>query len=102
MRKILILAGLRVETELADPETIELISKVLSEFETTGAMDEDEMMFASRFQDFEKKKAKDMHSGGGRVRQKATKRVSEAYHLERAKKEKLEEIRLAEKRVREE
>ena len=60
------------------------------------------MMFASRFQDFEKKKAKDMHSAGGRVRQKATKRVSEAYHLERARKEKLEEIRLAEKRVREE
>ena len=71
MRKILILAGLRVDTELRDPETVALISKVLEEFDPHSVIDEDEAMFSSRFNDFERKKRKAERAGedgGGRVR----------------------------------
>ena len=76
---------MRVETELRDPDTVALISKVLDEFDNHNTMDEDEAMFSSRFNDFERKKRKAEKSGqeAGRVRQRATKRVKESYHLER-------------------
>lgn len=65
-------------------------------------MDEDEAMFATRFQVFEgkNKKRDDMSLGEGRVRNKATKRVSEAYNLERMRNEKEEEKRLLAEKIR--
>ena len=44
-------------------------------------MDEDEALFASRFQNFEKKQRSHVEEQRGRVRGVATKRVSEAYHI---------------------
>lgn len=95
---------MRVETDLADPETINLIQKVLDEFDASQEMDEDEAMFATRFQVFEGKNQKkdNMMLGEGRVRNKATKRVSEAYNLERMRNEKEEEKRLLEVKIRSE
>ena len=53
LRKILILAGLRVETDLNDPATVQLIQTVLQNFNPDEQMDEDEAMFSARFNDFE-------------------------------------------------
>ena len=53
MRKILILAGMKVETELSNPETVKLIQDVLRDFDPNKKMDEDEMMFSSRLAIFE-------------------------------------------------
>ena len=55
LRKLLILAGIKVETELADPETVALIQKVLDDFSKTPHVDDDELLFASRLADFESK-----------------------------------------------
>ena len=85
---MLILAGLKVDTELSDPATIELIQKVLDELNTDeyGAINEDEAMFACRFNEFERKDRKSRTKGmeGGRQRARATKRVDEKYNIERA------------------
>ena len=53
LRKILILAGLRVETDLSDPDTVKLIQTVLENFNPDEKMDEDEAMFSARFNAFE-------------------------------------------------
>ena len=47
LRKILILAGLRCETDLNDPDTIALVSKVLENFDPSQAMNEDEALFGA-------------------------------------------------------
>ena len=52
------MAGIRVETELSDPETVALIQKVLDDFSKTPHVDDDELMFASRLADFERKAEK--------------------------------------------
>ena len=83
LRKILILAGLKVETELSDPETVALIAKVIENFDPNKAIDEDAALFSSRFVSFERRAKKD-GAENARVRQKATKRVSEAYQIDRA------------------
>jgi len=49
------LAGLKLETELGDPDTLALISEVLENFDPTQDMNEDEAMFSTRFVDFERK-----------------------------------------------
>ena len=61
-------------------------------------MDEDEAMFSARFQDFERSN----RSGAdqGRRRQAATKKVSETYHLKRAKREKEAEIKRLEQEMK--
>ena len=74
------LAGLKLETELGDPDTLALISEVLENFDPTQDMNEDEAMFSTRFVDFERKKRGD---GPGRQREMATKRVSESFHMKR-------------------
>lgn len=53
-------------------------------------MNQDEAMFACRFNDFEAKERKARNKGfqGGRQRARATKKVSESYHIERASREK--------------
>ena len=58
------MAGIKVDTELADPETMALIQKVLDEFSNTPHVNDDELMFASRLADFERKPDKNK----GRVR----------------------------------
>ena len=94
------MAGLRVETDLSDPETVALIAKVISEFDENEPMNEGAAMFSSRFADFERKdRDSDRFGGGARVRQKATKRVKESYHLERAKREKEEELKRKEREM---
>ena len=49
------LAGLKLETELGDPETQNLINDVLETFDPSQDMDQDEALFSSRFIDFESK-----------------------------------------------
>ena len=53
LRKVLILAGLKVETELADPETVKLIAGVIAKFDPKKSIDEDDFLFESRFEVFE-------------------------------------------------
>ena len=91
---------MRVETDLADPETIELIAKVLEDFgkEQQGPLDEDEAMFCVRFGDFERKTKKS--AGQGRVRQTGMKRVSEVYTIERLQREKIVEKERIERELR--
>ena len=50
---MLILAGLKVETELADPETVKLIAGVIAKFDPKKSIDEDDFLFESRFEVFE-------------------------------------------------
>lgn len=68
MRKVLILAGLKVDTELNDPETIELIQQVLEGVDPESRIDEDEAMFACRYNEFERKdrRARNVGMEGGR------------------------------------
>lgn len=61
-------------------------------------MDEDEAMFSARFQDFERHNRSNEHQG--RRRQAATKKVSETYHLKRAKREKEEELKRVERELK--
>ena len=80
MRKVLILAGMKVDTELNDPETVELIQQVIAQHFSNPHehIDEDEAMFALRFNDFDRKAKKgqdDKAMVGGRQRAVATKRV---------------------------
>ena len=84
MRKVLILAGLKVENELADAETLQLIQKVLANFDPRKSLDTEELMFESRFEMFEQ-----ITGDGRRGRNVATKNVSEAYlrSVERNEKE---------------
>ena len=101
LRKVLILAGMKVEIELSDPETVRLISEVLENFDPNARIDEDEAMFSSRLVDFERKE-KRVRGGGDKHRQRnqATKHVPESYHIERAKREKEEEVKRKEKEIR--
>ena len=88
---------------MRNPETVALISKVLEEFDPHSVIDEDEAMFSSRFNDFERQKRKAERAGeemAGRVRMRATKRVKESYHLERQKREKSEERKRLERELR--
>lgn len=89
---------MRVETEMSDPETMALIQSVIDNFDPGNPMDEDEAMFSARFQDFERHNRGDEHQG--RRRQAATKKVSETYHLKRAKREKEEEIKRVERELK--
>ena len=61
-------------------------------------MDEGEAMFSARFNDFE------MHTNdrdaGSRRRNVATKKVSDAYHIKRAKREKEEELKRVEREMK--
>ena len=68
LRKVLMLAGLKVDTELDDPETMALISEVLDGLDPEKQIDEDEAMFACRFNEFERKDRKARTKGmeGGR------------------------------------
>ena len=86
---MLILAGLRLETDLKDPETVQLITEVLENFDPNQSMNEDEAMFSSRFHDFERKK-RNSGSNNVRERHKATKKVTEEYNVKRAKREREE------------
>ena len=54
LRKLLIVAGLNVEQDLADPEIMEIIQKVLEDFDPSRRVDEDEAIFESQFAMFEK------------------------------------------------
>lgn len=83
---MLMLAGLKVDTELSDPDTIELIQEVLDELDPNQAINEDEAMFACRFNEFERKdrKARTRGHEGGRKRAIASKKVTEEYNIERA------------------
>lgn len=63
-------------------------------------MDEDAAMFSARFQDFERKNKTDDRTA--LKRPAATKKVSEGYHLRRAKREKEEEMKRIERELREE
>ena len=78
------LAGLKVETELADPETVKLIAGVIAKFDPRKSIDEDEFLFESRFEVFES-----IQTGERGFRNKATKNVSDAYlrSVERNEKE---------------
>jgi len=60
-------------------------------------------MFACRFNEFERKdrKAHTKGMGGGRVRARATKKVSESYQIARAKREKEVELVRLKKEARE-
>ena len=89
MRKILILAGMKVETELSNPETVKLIQDVLRDFDPNKKMDEDEMMFSSRLAIFEGIQ----ETTGRQARNVATKRVTESYLLEVQKNEKIQEAK---------
>lgn len=92
-----------METDLADPETIALIEKVLADFgNEQGPMDEDEAMFCARFGDFERKTrgGNSFEKGSGRVRQSGMKRVSEVYTMERFAREKVAEKERLEKELR--
>ena len=79
-----------------------LIQSVIENFDPGNPMDEGEAMFSARFQDFERN-SKDIGANDtGRRRQAATKKVSETYHLKRAKREKEEEIKRVEKELKQE
>ena len=56
LRKLLIVAGLNVEQDLADPEIMEIIQKVLEDFDPSRRVDEDEAIFESQFAMFDKTK----------------------------------------------
>ena len=77
---------------MKDPETVQLITEVLENFDPNQRMDEDEAMFSSRFHDFERKQRK-TGSTNVRQRQKATKKVTEEYNVERMKRERAEQKR---------
>lgn len=53
------MAGMKVEMELSDPETVALIAKVIENFDPNKAIDEDEALFSSRFVSFERRANKD-------------------------------------------
>lgn len=66
---------------------------MIDNFDPHAPMDEDEAMFSARFNDFES------HTNDrdtGRRRNVATKKVSDAYHIKRAKREKEAELKRVE------
>ena len=89
MRKILILAGMKVETELSNPETVKLIQDVLRNFDPNKQLDEDEMMFSSRLAIYEGSNPRSRRMD----RNVATKRVTESYLIEVQKNEKIQEAK---------
>lgn len=89
---------MRVETEMSNPETMALIQSVIDDFDPKNPMDEDEAMFSARFQDFERSNLSGADQS--RRRQAATKKVSETYHLKRAKREKEAEIKRLEQEMK--
>ena len=48
LRKVLILAGMKVETELQDKDTVQLISDILQNFDPKESIEEDEALFCAR------------------------------------------------------
>ena len=52
---MLILAGLNVERDLADPEIMEVVGKVLENFDPEKGINENEAIFEAQFQMFEHK-----------------------------------------------
>ena len=92
---------MKVEVDMGDPETMELIAKVLEEFDPNAPMDEDEMMFSARFTEFERKNKKSSGKDDkGRIRAHGIKHVRESFHIKRAAREKSEEKRRIEKEMR--
>ena len=96
---------MKVDKELNDPETMELIQQVIAQqfSDPAATINEDEAMFALRFNDFERKDKRARNHNeipGGRQRAQATKRVRDAYHIEREKREKEEELKRLEQEAR--
>lgn len=75
---------------------------MLEDFDPTAPFDEDEALFSSRFNDFERKQRKKAAAGEqrGRDRGVVVKKVKESYHIERAKREKEEELARVQKEIR--
>lgn len=73
---------------------------MIENFDPNQAMDEDEAMFSARFNDFERHSRRTGAKDTGRQRNVATKRVSEAYHIKRAIREKEEELKRIEREMK--
>ena len=100
MRKLLILCGMKVEVEMGNQETMELIAKVLEDFDPNAPMDEDEAMFSARFTEFERKTNKAQGDNQGRTRARGMRVVRESFHIKRAAREKSAEKKRIEKEMR--
>lgn len=48
LRKVLILAGMKVEMELQDKDTVQMISDILEKFDPKETIEEDEALFCAR------------------------------------------------------
>lgn len=80
LRKLLIVAGLNVEQDLADPEIMEIIQKVLEDFNPSKQIDEGEAIFESQFAMFDKTLGD--QSSNIRQRRGVEKHVREGYYEE--------------------
>ena len=90
LRKILILAGIDVENELANTEVQELLSDVLQNFDPKQALGEEEAIFATQMRYHDHRMKQETRSR----RRGVVKKVSEDYVMQRAREEKEIEARL--------